>query len=253
MSQFELFGPAHIGALSLTLALPIILAVIVRRYKRAAGGICIAFAAVLLVNETAHWIWRLATSGVEQFVRLNLPLHVCGIAIFAVMVALVFRNRMAYEIAWFWGLAGTTNALVTPQLEVGFPEYRFFQYFIAHGGIVAGALFATWGLGMRPTAMSVVRAFVLLNLLCVVVLGVNWALGSNYMFLMAPPVTQSPFFFAPWPWYIPILDAFALLLFCLLLLPFLIQDRLRRDIAGTGGTGATLPESRDQRTKATWR
>lgn len=111
------------------------------------------------------------------------------------------------------------------------PEYRFFQYFIGHGGIVAGALFATWGLGMRPTAMSVVRASVLLHVLCIVAFGVNVALGSNYMFLMEPPVPQSPFFFAPWPWYIPILDAFALFLF-VLLLPFLIPELLRRSSAG---------------------
>jgi len=217
--------------MGLTLALPVLLSVIVRRYKRTTRAICFTFAGVLLLNEVAHWIWRLATSTVEEFLRLNLPLHVCGIAVFAVMVALVFRNRIAYEIAWFWGIAGTTNAIITPQLEVGFPDYRFFQYFIVHGGIVAGALFATWGLGMRPTAMSVVRAFVLLHVLCIIAFGVNLALGSNYMFLMEPPVTQSPFFFAPWPWYIPILDAFALLLFVLLLLPFAIRDLRRRSVA----------------------
>ena len=232
MSQFEFLGPAHIVAMCVTFALPIVLSIVVRRRERLARGICIAFASVLLLNEVAHWTWRLATSTVEEFLRLNLPLHVCGIAIFAVMVALVFRSRIAYEIAWFWGIAGTTNALATPQLEVGFPEYRFFQYFIAHGGIVAGALFATWGLGMRPTAMSVVRAFVLLHVLCIVAFAVNVALGSNYMFLMEPPVTQSPFFFAPWPWYIPVLDAFALFLFVLLLLPFLIHNRWARNATG---------------------
>ena len=81
-------------------------------------------------------------------------------------------------------------------------------------------------LGMRPTAKSVIRVFVLLNLLAIVAFGVNWALGSNYMFLSRPPVTQSPFFFAPWPWYIPILDGVALVLFCLLLLPFKIGHRV---------------------------
>ena len=67
-----------------------------------------------------------------------------------------------------------------------YPTYRFFQYFIAHGGIVAGALFATWGLGMRPTSKSVIRVFVLLNFLAIVAFGVNWAVGSNYMFLSRP-------------------------------------------------------------------
>ena len=231
MSEFDFLGPAHIVAMGLTLALPVILSVVVKGHPSAARGTCVAFATVLLVNETAHWIWRLADSGLEQFLQFHLPLHVCGIAVFAVMGALVFRNRIAYEIAWFWGIAGTANAVITPQLEVGFPEYRFFQYFITHGGIVAGALFATWGLGMRPSAMSLIRAFVLLHVLFVVAYGANMALGSNYMFLMAPPDTRSPFFFAPWPWYIPILDAVALLLFFLLLLPFLIRNRPRRDIA----------------------
>ena len=120
MSQFEFLGPAYISAMGLTLALPVLLWIIVRRYERTTRGICIAFAGLLLVNETAHWIWRLATAGVEALLQLSLPLHVCGIAVFAVMVALVFRNRIAYEIAWFRGIAGTTNAPVTPRLEVGF-------------------------------------------------------------------------------------------------------------------------------------
>ena len=55
------------------------------------------------------------------------------------------------------------------------------------------------------------------------------------MFLMEPPVTQSPFFFAPWPWYIPVLDAFALFLFVLLLLPFVIHNPRRRRAAGPDG------------------
>ena len=79
---------------------------------------------------------------------------------------------------------------------------------------------------MRPTAKSVLRVFVLLNLLAIVAFGVNWALGSNYMFLSRPPITQSPFFFAPWPWYIPILDGVALVLFYALLIPFKIGRRV---------------------------
>ena len=135
----------------------------------------------------------------------------------------MYRKRLAFEIAWFWGLVGATNAVITPQIEVGYPEYRFFKYFIVHGGIVVGALLANLGLDTRPTPMSVVRAFGLLAGLCALVFAVNLLLGSNYMFLMAPPVSESPFFFAPWPWYIPILGLFALFLFRLLLLPFLTR------------------------------
>ena len=227
-SQFEFLGLSHIAAMGVTLALPILLTLVVKRLNsaKATQAVCGAFAGVLLLNEILPWGHRLAMIGAYDFVRWYLPLHVCSITVFAVAAALIFRWQTAYEIAYFWGLAGATNAVVTPPLIADYPAYRFFQYFISHGGIVAGALFATWGLGMRPTSKSVLRVFALLNLLAIIAFGVNWALGSNYMFLSRPPITQSPFFFAPWPWYIPILDGVALVLFYLLLLPFKIGRRV---------------------------
>ena len=221
-SQFEFFGFAHIAAMGVILAVPVILTVVVKRVGSAkmTQTICYGFAGVMAVNEVLNWSHRIATVGVHEFVREYMPLHVCGITVFAVVVMLVFRRQMAYEIAYFWGLVGATNAVVTPQLELGYPQYRFFQYFIAHGGIVAAALFATWGLGLRPTGRSVLRVFVLLNVLAVVLIGVNLMLGSNYMFLCQPPATQSPFFFLPWPWYLLFLDGIALVLFYVLFIPF---------------------------------
>lgn len=221
-SQFEFFGFAHFVVMGVVLAVPIVLTLVVKWLDsaKATQAICYGFAGVIAVNEVLNWSHRIATVGVHEFVREYMPLHVCGITVFAVVVMLVFRRQTAYEIAYFWGLVGATNAVVTPQLEFGFPQYRFFQYFIAHGGIVAAALFATWGLGMRPTTRSVLRVFVLLNVLAVVLIGVNLMLGSNYMFLCQPPITKSPFFFLPWPWYLLFLDGIALVLFYVLFIPF---------------------------------
>ncbi|MCY3870744.1 MAG: TIGR02206 family membrane protein [Gemmatimonadetes bacterium] len=222
LSEFEFFGFAHVAAMVVILAVPIILTLIVKwlNSERATQAICYGFAGVIALNEVLNWSYRLATVGVHEFVREYMPLHVCGITVFAAVVMLILRRQTAYEITYFWGLVGATNAVVTPQLEFGYPQYRFFQYFIAHGGIVAAALFATWGLGMRPTGRSVLRVFVLLNLLAIVLIGVNLMLGSNYMFLCQPPDTKSPFFFLPWPWYLLFLDGIALVLFYVLFIPF---------------------------------
>ena len=227
LNQFDFFGFAHIAVMGVILAVPIILTFVVRwlNSARATRAICNGFAGVIALNEVLNWSYRIATVGVHEFVREYMPLHVCGITVFAVVVTLVFRRQTAYEIAYFWGLVGATNAVVTPQLEIGYPQYRFFQYFIAHGGIVAAALFATWGLGMRPTDRSVLRVFVLLNVLAIVLIGVNLMLGSNYMFLCQSPLTKSPFFFAPWPWYLLFLDGIALVLFYVLFIPFKIRRK----------------------------
>ena len=223
---FETFGGPHLVVLAITFALPILLASIARRTASAAlaDGLGYALAGILLVNEVTHWGIRLAELGVRGFVQNHLPLQVCGVATLLTAAVLVVRNQKMYEIAYFWGLVGTSNAVITPSVEAGFPDYRFFQYFTAHSGIVVGVLYATLGLRMRPTLAGLWRAFIAVNVFAVAVGAINVALDSNYMFLCEPPPdTASPFFFAPWPWYIPIIDAIALALFFAVLSPFLVS------------------------------
>ena len=229
-SEFQFLGVPHIVALSLTIALPIVLSVLVRKADSSVltNAVCYLLAATLIINEIGVWVYRMATvQSFSVFVQSHLPLHICGVALFVVFLALLCRNQILYEIGYFWGIVGTLNAVLTPQLEAGFPHYRFFQYFIVHGGIVVSVLFATWGLRMRPTLKGLLRAFLLANLYMVVIAGVNLLLKSNYMFICEPPDTKSPFFFAPWPWYIPILDIVAFVLFFVVYSPFLIGDWVR--------------------------
>ena len=223
MPDFQTFSTAHLIAMGLTLGVPILIAAIARR--RAAAAIGYLLAGVLLTNEVTNWCYRFAEFGLSEFSRNHLPLHACGIAVLAAAATLLFRNQRAFEIAYFWGLVGSSNAVITPSLDEGegFPSYRFFQYFVAHSGIVVGVLFATWGLRMRPSLGGLLRAYVCVNLFALGVGIFNFFVGSNYMYLREPPQTASPFFFAPWPWYIPILDLVALGMFFAVLSPFFVS------------------------------
>ena len=58
--------------------------------------------------------------------------------------------QQLYELAYFWGLGGTVQAVLTPDLDTRFPSFDFFRYFIAHGGIVVSVLAMTIGLRLRP-------------------------------------------------------------------------------------------------------
>lgn len=226
---FQTFGTPHLFVMGLTLALPIVLSGLARSAGdgRTAKSIAYLLAAMLLVNDVTAGGYRLLQFGLDYFIRNYLPLHICGVAILVTAGTLIFRSRRTYEIAYFWGLAGSANAVITPgAIETGFPSWRFFQYFIAHSGIVVGVLYATWGLGMRPTLGGLFRAFIMLNVFALAVSIINLLLGSNYMYLSKPPWgTVSPFFFAPWPWYIPILDAVALVLFFAVYLPVHLAQR----------------------------
>lgn len=228
--EFQFLGVPHVVVLILTITLPIALSVLVRNADSSVltNAVCYLLAGMLVINEIGGWIYRAVTvQSFSVFLQRHLPLHICGVVVFVVVFALVYRNQTLYEISYFWGLVGTLNAIITPQLWVGFPNYRFFQYFIVHSGIVVSILFATWGLRMRPTLKGLLRSFLLVNFYMVVIAGVNLSLKANYMFICEPPDTKSPFFFAPWPWYIPILDGVALVFFFFVYSPFLIGDWLR--------------------------
>jgi len=58
---------------------------------------------------------------------------------------LIRGRRRLYEIAYFWGLVGTFNAILTPELEVGYPAYRFFQYFSATAALSSVFYSPRWG------------------------------------------------------------------------------------------------------------
>lgn len=235
---FQLYGTPHIVAMAATVVVPVVLSVAVRRLdsERATRVVCVVFAAVMLINQVVYWCYRYVTLGAETFVREHLPLHVCGMTVLLSAATLLWRGRFTYELLYFWGLAGATNAMVTPELTEGFPHYVFFQYSISHGGIVAAALFATWGLEMRPTFRSLIRAFLAMNVLAAVVACVNLLLKSNYMYLCEAPETASPFLFLPWPWYVGWLEVLALVFFGAVYLPVYLERRWR---GGAGGASAS--------------
>ncbi len=229
---FDLFGAAHIVVMVLTVAVPAALSLVVRRADSEAvtRRICLGLAAVLAVNQVVYWAYRWVTEGAATFLREHLPLHLCSIGIVLAVLLLLRRGRLSYELIYFWGLAGTTNAIITPELTEGWPDYHFIQYYISHGGIVATVLFATWGLRMRPDFRSLMRAFLYLNALAAGIAVVNLALDSNYLYLCEAPVTASPFIFLPWPWYLLWLEVLAFGFFAILYLPVWLERRL-------GGSG----------------
>src|SRR5579864_7980770 len=101
----------HLGALAVIAGA--ISAMVVAARTRPGPWITV-LAIVLVVDEVSWWIYLL--SGGVSGARLvqSLPLQLCDVAIFVAAVALWTRNRMSVEITYFWALAGTIQALLTP-------------------------------------------------------------------------------------------------------------------------------------------
>jgi hypothetical integral membrane protein (TIGR02206 family) len=202
------------------------------RWTVAAGRF---LAIVIVANETSWWV----TIAFQHTWSLSyaLPLHLCDVAAFVAAAALWSRRPLLVELTYFWGLAGTSNSLITPDISDHFPGYLFFQFYIDHGAIVAAALFLVIGLQITPRRGAVARVVVLTLALAAIDSVVNLLTGGNYMFLRhAPGVHSLLDLMGPWPWYVVGAAALALVLFAALDLPFVIGRRVTTARSGRPAT-----------------
>lgn len=221
-----LFGPSHLTVLALIACTAAGFSVWANWDDSGRTGRVIAWllAGVLLAERAALVIW-VAQTGQLVWTEM-LPMHLCDWAVFAVVLALLFRWRVAYVLAFFWGLAGTVQALLTPDLAYDFPDFRFITFFAAHGTIVIGVLFLTFTTDLRPRGRDLWIAFGALNVYALCAGMVNLLTGANYGYLRAKPAHGSLMdYLGPWPIYIICLEALALVSFALCYLPFWLKDR----------------------------
>jgi hypothetical integral membrane protein (TIGR02206 family) len=116
VAGLQLFGPAHVWTLTLIVIVGSIIVLTVRLASNPAVARSVAFslAALLVVNVTTTYGMRLASGRFD--VSTWLPMHLCDWATIAVVLALCFRWQWSYELAYFWSLGGTLQALLTPDI-----------------------------------------------------------------------------------------------------------------------------------------
>lgn len=226
---FTLFGTPHLVVLFLTVAIPVGLCLWATRLPHVAHRIAIGIASVLVLNKLAVFTFACVYNTVPWLERL--PMHLCDWVTFIAAAALVLKRQTLYELTYFWGLAGTLQATITPDLPFGFPHFYFFTFNISHSGILIAAAFLTFGLHFRPKAFSIIRAFLWLQGYLVTTVMVNLITGQNYGYLCRKPVNPSLLdHLGEWPWYILSLEILALAFFVVYYLPFGIYNRIRKKI-----------------------
>ena len=229
---YELFGTGHLVSIGVVCA---VIAFLLWGWQdpdeQAKRRTRLTIFTILLLNEIGWHSWNLYHGGWS--VSEHIPLHLCGVGIWSSMFVLLTRNYRVFEIVFFFGIVGAAQAILTPSAgEYGWPHFRAFQTTISHSMLVIAMVYMAAIEGLRPTWRSVWRTMVFLNVYLVFVTGVNYVLGSNYMFTMEKPATASLFdYMGPWPWYLLAAEVLAVILFSLLYLPFALSDRRARQKA----------------------
>jgi hypothetical integral membrane protein (TIGR02206 family) len=223
-APFVLFGMWHIVALLVIVLINCAMVGFRKSSEKTRQTVRWTMAIVLWLDEASWHIWN-AYWG-HWNVQIMLPLHLCSVLIWLAGFMLIFKNYRIYEFAYFLGIGGALQALLTPDAGIyGFPHYRIFQTLISHGMLITSAVYMTTVEGFRPTWKSILRVAVVANVYMVIIYFVNIALGSNYMMINGKPATASLLdLLPPWPTYIIFLELIGLLTSLLLYIPFIIKD-----------------------------
>ncbi len=227
--RFVLFGPPHLTAIALTLTVPLALALLARHEHlgRHADRLARFGLTGFLLFGWICWFGRTLWSH-ELRLDNGLPMNLCDWAEIALIVALLTRHQVAYELGYFWGLGGTLQGVLTPPLYYDFPDLQFILFFIQHGGVVVALLYLTLGTRMRPTSRSLPRVIAASFFYLGAAALVDGVLGVNYGFLRAKPLGQNLLTqMSPWPWYIPELVVAGIAFVLLYYLPFALADWIR--------------------------
>jgi hypothetical integral membrane protein (TIGR02206 family) len=226
---FRIFGWAHLVAIFLIISIPIGLGIAVRltSSQRIDRAVAVCLALLLATNYLGYaiYLWQHRLFAWHQ----ALPFQLCDWAMVTIIVALLTSRRSWSEVSYFWGIAGTFQAILTPNLQVNFPDIRAISFFLGHGGIVAGVIYLLIARRFRPTLGSVLRTLGWSQLYLIATLAIDHLTGVNYGFLLHKPIAASILdYLSDTRWlYILELEGLALVFFALLYLPFVIGRILK--------------------------
>jgi hypothetical integral membrane protein (TIGR02206 family) len=226
-APFRFFSVHHLAALSTVLCICLLLTFFRNRFTESRRrAFRYSVATFLIVNEMSFHLWNILYG--TWNIQSMLPLHLCSIMVFTSAAMMASKSYSLYEFVYFLGIGGAIQALLTPNIGIfGFPHFRFFQSYIAHGFIVISAIYMTVVEGFRPYPKSLLKVVFWVTVYFIMVTILNMLIGSNYMYtshkLETPTLLD---YLGPWPVYILSMEVLGLAVCSLLYVPFLVKDKI---------------------------
>ncbi|WP_298761794.1 TIGR02206 family membrane protein [uncultured Psychroserpens sp.] len=151
----------------------------------------------------------------------DLPLYLCSLLGVIIPVYTYYKRYWMFEILVFWIIAGTLQAVITPDISEGFPSLDYFRYWIVHLGLLIVIFYSVFVFRLKPKLKSVFKSFFALQIYVILMISANFLLDSNYFYLNSKPESASVLdYFGEWPYYIIICQLIIIPLFLIIYLPF---------------------------------
>lgn len=163
-------------------------------------------------------------------ISTDLPLYLCSLLGLIIPIFTYYRKFWMYEVLVFWIIGGTLQAVLTPDIPLGFPNFDYFRYWVVHLGLLIVIFYATFVFNMRPTLKSVFKSFLALQIYVIIIVVINKILEANYFYLNEKPQSASLLdYFGEWPWYIIVAQIIIIPLFLVIYLPFYLTGKRQKN------------------------
>ena len=223
--EFHSFGAQHLGALTVFALCMLATVWCIRNFDERQNLLFSRRISIFLVITVV--IFSAIKIYFNRFnLLIDLPISLCNL--FAVLAPLLFwrPNQRRLEVIYFLVMAGTLQAMLTPDLYVGFPSNEFFKYWIVHGGLVVLVIHNIFAFQMYPRFKGVVITFAWVNVYSAALYGLNLLMDANYFYLVHKPGNASILdLLGPWPLYILVAELVAMVFFALFYLPFIFVNK----------------------------
>ena len=159
-AEFPTFGFEHNMYLLASFIIWLGLPFIGRKYlsKQQKMTVAIVLIAVTLLQELLFDFFQLYIDDFD--LGDDLSLHMCGLSLFISCYALYYKSQAAFEISFFWGIVGASQAIFTPD-PARFPygDISVFFNFLSHGIIILNVFWLMIVDGMRCRKGSLLNTF----------------------------------------------------------------------------------------------
>ncbi|XMB86108.1 TIGR02206 family membrane protein [Mycoplasmatota bacterium WC44] len=168
----------------------------IREYKFE-DNIRLVLAFTMIISDMSYF-WHKMYIGAE--IKDHLPITVCGWAALLGGFMLLSKKQSLFDIVYFWVLAGSINALITPAVitDNGPTHFRYYQFWIEHTSIFIAVFYMIFVHKYRINIKSLIKAISAIIFLTVIAIYVNNNItGANYLFLSSTEAGDSVLNFLP--------------------------------------------------------
>ena len=148
-------------------------------------------------------------------IQEDLPLHLCSVSnLIVCFIFFIPKNQKLFEFLFYCGFWGGLMAILTAQInDYDGSYFKYIQYYQSHGTIIMIPLFILLHLDYKLSKFSWLKVLITLNIIMLIIMPLNFLIGSNYMYLSEAPNIKNPLVFGEWPFYILNWEFFILVLF----------------------------------------